>query len=285
MIWVLLFQQFLASTTHIIAKNLTSEMQPAAILFFRVEIASIIFSAIVALRRGSIKRIEKKDFLMFIILGIINIPINQFLFFTSISLTTAPNVALAYALSPVFVFIIATIFFKEKISLLKTFGIISAIGGTILILSERGIGFHSQYFVGNLLALTASLSWAFYTVLGKDITIKYGAIYSNSLTSIIGFFVYIPIFLILPQSQSMTEPSFTNWLQVIYLALISSVVSYILWYWALKRADASKVSVFNNIQPILTTILAIIFFGQELSLIFAIGGLITIVGVLMTQKG
>jgi drug/metabolite transporter (DMT)-like permease len=285
MIWVLLFQQFIASTTHIVAKSLTAEMQPAAILFFRAMIASVIFSSIVLIRRGSIKKIEKKDILILVILGIINIPINQFLFFTSISLTTAPNVALAYALSPVFVFIIATIFFKEKISLLKTLGIISAIGGTILILSERGIGFHSQYFVGNLLALIASLSWAFYTVLGKGFTIKYGAIYSNTLTSIIGFLVYVPIFFILPESQTISEPSFMNWLQVVYLALISSVVSYILWYWALKRADASKVSVFNNIQPILTTILAIIFFGQQLTLIFIIGGLITLIGVLMTQRG
>jgi len=114
MIWVLLFHQFLASTTHIIAKNLTAEMQPTVILFFRAEIASIIFAAIVAFRRGSIKKIEKKDLLMLFILGIINIPINQFLFFTAISLTTAPNVALAYALSPVFVFIIASIFFQRE---------------------------------------------------------------------------------------------------------------------------------------------------------------------------
>jgi drug/metabolite transporter (DMT)-like permease len=285
MIWALLIQQFLASTTHIVAKNLTSEMQPAAILFFRAEIASIVFASIVALRRGSIKRIAKKDILTLFILGIINIPINQFLFFTAISLTTAPNVALAYALSPVFVFGIAAIFFKEKVSPLKIVGIITAISGTIMILSERGIGFHSQYFVGNILALTASISWAFYTVLGKNFTMKYGAIYSNSLTSIIGFFVFIPIFFILPESKSMVEPSVINWFQVFYLAIISSVVSYILWYWALKRADASKVSVFNNIQPILTTVLAVLFFGQELTLIFIIGGLITLAGVLLTQKG
>ena len=65
------------------------------------------------------KRIERKDIYKLFVLGALNIPINQFLFMTSVHYTTAPNVAFAYGLVPVFVLVIAVIFLKEKLSLKK----------------------------------------------------------------------------------------------------------------------------------------------------------------------
>ena len=279
------FQQLIASIAHIVAKNITYEMPPSAVLFFRVSIASIIYATIVASRRRYIMRIERKDIFTLIILSLINIPINQYLFFKSISYTTAPNVALAYAITPVFVFILSISFFNEKPTLLKIIGMLIALLGVTIILSERGINMQSDYFIGNIIALAASFSWALYTVIGKSFSMKYGAIYSNALTSIIGLFIFMPIFLILPESQDLKEPTSNQWLQLFYLASMTSVVSYILWYYALKKYEATKVSVFSNMQPILTTALAVLFLNQEISVIFILGGFTTIFGVFITQKG
>ena len=78
-------------------------------------------------------------------LGIINIPINQYLFFFGVRMSTAPNVALAYAMAPVFVLMIAVLFYNEKASYLKSTGIIIACLGAILILFERGFDFFCRY--------------------------------------------------------------------------------------------------------------------------------------------
>jgi len=53
---------------------------------------------------------------------------------------------------------------------------------------------------------------------------------------------------------------------------------------ALKRIEASKVSVFNNLQPILTTILAVIFLDQQITILFVIAGTAVIFGVYLTQS-
>lgn len=282
---ILIFQQLIASGTHVIAKGITEEIAPHTVLFYRSATAALVYLAWFFINERKFKQIEKKDLWTLLLLAFLNIPLNQFLFFVSIELTTPPKVALAYALTPAFVFIIAAIFLKERATKLKLFGVILAIAGTFVVIFERGVDLSAGYFVGDLLALTASLSWAIYTVVGKNFSTKYGAIYSTGLSMIWGFFLYLPIYLILPAKTSIYAFSTINWLQILYLGVMTSGLGYALWYYALKKIEASKLSVFNNLQPIFTTIMTVIFFDFDLTITFVIGGIIIIAGVIMTQKG
>lgn len=283
MYYLILLGQLIASGTHIISKDLASRANPSSILFYRALIASIFFLIITQLFNSS-KKIEKGDYKYFIVLAILNIPINQFLFLISIKITTAPNVALAYALSPIFVYIIAYYFLKESSSVIKIVGILVAISGTILLLTEKGIKLDSIGLIGDILAILASLAWAMYTLIGREITQKYGSIYSTSIAMQLGFIIYAVIYLFLPNKDNPLNYSYFDWIEILYLGIITSGLSYILWYMALKRIEASKVSIFNNLQPILTTILAVIFLGQQISVIFVLGGITVIIGVYLTQR-
>jgi len=285
MYFLLLFQQLIASGTHIIAKSLTLEVSPPVVLLFRAMSVTILYLIVIAIGRKRFPKIERKDYLMLLGLGILNIPINQFLFLTSMKMTSAPNVALAYALTPAFVFLIGTIFYRDIATKLKVFGLTIAILGAGIIISEKGVDLYSEGFSGDILALLASLSWALYTVWGKKISMKYGAIYISGLTMIIGFLTYVPVFLALNVEWNIADISTKNWLQILYLGLITSGLSYAIWYYALTKIDASKVSVFNNLQPALTTLLSMFFFAFYPSVEFVIGASLIIVGVVVTQKG
>ena len=283
--FLLFIQQALASGTHIVAKSLTYDVNPQVALFFRGMIASALFAVWMLIRKKKMKRLDRRDIPVMLILGLINLPINQFLFLTAISLTSPPNVALAYALTPAFVLVIALIFLKESASLLKIIGVILAIGGTVLVISENGIDFSTDSTLGDILVLIASFSWALYTVIGKNFTRKYGAIQATAMATITGWILYLPVFYILPVEIELADISAVNWLQLLYIGGITSVVAYALWYYALTKSEASKVAVFNNVQPVLTTVFSIIFLGHILSWQFIIGGTIVITGVIMTQRG
>ena len=283
--YILIFlQQLIASFTHVLAKNLTESVHPELILFYRSLLAALIVICWIIFKKSHLKKIEKRDIPVLIILSILNIPVNQFLFITAIHLTTAPNAALAYSLSPAFVLIIAIIFLKESAGILKISGIIIAFAGAFLIFFERGLEINSSTFLGNILVLIASFSWALYTVIGRNFTRKYGAIYSTSLAMILGFLFYVPIFLVLPVPFHFVEIRLINWLQIFYLGIFSSVVGYVLWYYALKKIEASRVAVFNNLQAVLTTILSVIFLSQVITMTFVIGGILIIIGVVIAQK-
>lgn len=285
MIYVLLiFQQIIASTTHIFAKNLTFGLPPTTILLFRSFFAIIFFVLFLIIKGQRIFAIARKDVVPFLILGLLNVPLNQYLFFVSIKMTTASNVALAYALSPIFILIISVYFLKEKITLHKTLGIVVAFVGILLILFERGLEFKSEYFIGNLVALLASLAWSAYSTYGKVFITRYGSIYSTFVAMLFGFLLYLPISFLYNDIANISLIKPIHWLQIIYLAVFTSGVAYLIWYYAIKRLPASSVGIFSNLQPIFTTILAMVFLNQSISSVYIVGGVLVIWGVYTAQK-
>jgi drug/metabolite transporter (DMT)-like permease len=194
-------------------------------------------------------------------------------------------VSLAYALTPAFVMILAISFFNEKASLQKIIGVIIAFTGTLFILFERGIDLSSDNFWGFVIVLSASFFYALYTIIGRDFSIKYGPIYSMGITMISGWILFLPIFFITGVPIELSTISATNWLQVLYVGVITSGVGYGLWYIILTRTEASKAAVFNNLQPVFTTILAVIIFANAVTIPFILGGLLIIGGVITTQRG
>ena len=73
------------------------------------------------------------------------------------------------------------------------------------------------------------------------------------------------------------------WLGVAYLILVTSVVAYLLWYWALAHLPAARVAVFTNLQPLATAVLAHFFLGEHVTPQFVGGALVVISGVVLAQ--
>lgn len=282
---LVLLQQLLSSGTHIVAKGLTNTIPPELLLLLRSSIAASLYLTWMLIKRKSLRKIKRKDIGIILILSAINIPINQYLFFRSMKLTTAPNVALAYAMTPLFVLMIEIFIYKLKPTKLKIAGIFVALAGTSIILFEKGFNFSADGILGDLLALTASLSWAFYTFYGRNVSIKYGAIFTTGLTMICGWAMFLPIFLLSGVKADVSGFTTVNWLQIFYVGAITSGAAYAIWYYVLTKTEASKVAVFNNLQPAITAVLAAIFFGTPITLPFLLGGTFVVGGVFLTQKG
>lgn len=282
--FILVFIQLIASTTHIFGKALTNVLEPSIVLFFRAFFASIFFILVLFVRKENFFKIEKKDILSFIFIGVLNIPLNQFLFFASIKLTTPSNVALAYALTPVFIMFLAKAFLKEELELLRLIGVVIAFVGIGITQTENGISLSSKNFLGNILALLATFSWAMYSTYCKPLIIKYGSIFSTAIAMIFGFLLYLPIALIQNSLAEVSQIKIVHWFQILYLAIMTSGIVYLLWFYAIKHLPVSKVGVFHNLQPIFTTILSIIIFNQQITYEYLFGGLMVILGVVLTQR-
>lgn len=130
---LIILNQFIASFTHIIAKDITSYTEPALVLLYRSFVASACFIIYLLFLRKNKIPFDKKDLPVLIILSLLNIPINQFLFVESVKLTSAPNVSLAYSLSPAFVLILSYFLLKEKLTAKKVIGIVIALAGTAVV--------------------------------------------------------------------------------------------------------------------------------------------------------
>ncbi len=280
----LILQQLIASSTHIIAKNAVTSIDPFVAVLWRAIFSCLMFAIWIYIKRASFVPIEKKDIGRILLLGFINIPLNQLAFFKGLSYTTPANTALLYALTPTFVFILTAFSKHEKPTLSRFTGIAIAFAGVILVLFEKGLSLNPDHVLGNLLVLSASFSWAIFTTFGRPLVLKYGAINMTAMAMFAGLLTYLPVYAIVPTHTPIVEITMSAWLSIAYLGWITSGLGYTLWYIALAKISASRVAVFNNIQPIVTTLFTMIFFGIMPTPLFILGGLIVLTGVIITQR-
>jgi drug/metabolite transporter (DMT)-like permease len=280
--FLLVIQQIISGGTHIVAKAVVGEIDAATLTFLRTVIAAAGLWAIVRIRSGPLN-IERKDWRQMAFLGFVGVAMNQFLYLYGMVFSTAANGALLYAATPVFVLVLSRFMHREKMEPLKIFGILLAFVGISIVIFERGIDFSSGYAYGNLLILVAVVAWTLFTVLGKDMILKYGALRTTSAMMICGAIMFLPIGLIGASRFPFGELNALHWGEVLYLAIGTSIIGYLLWYHALSRIEASKVAVFSNAQPVFATILSLIFLDYTITPAFVIGSIITICAIYITQ--
>lgn len=280
---VLFIQMCIAGGTHIIAKATLGTIDPATLTFLR-SLFSTAGLMTLFLARNRELRIERRDWLKLAWLGFLGLPLNQFLYLYGLGFSTAANGALLYATTPVFVLIFSHFFLKEKITAGKTLGILLAFTGVAIVIFERGVDFSSDYTYGNLMILLAVLAWGIFTIQGKPMVVKYGAVRTTTVAMTIGMILFLPIGIFSASGFDFSAIDTSHWIGVAYLGLGTSVFGYMLWYYALGKLDASKAAVFANGQPILATILAIVFLQYSITVAFVIGGIVTLVGVITTQR-
>ena len=281
---VLLLQSLMASGTHLVAKVVVNAIDAPTLTLVRC-LVSVLGMGVLLLLSGGWPSIRKEDYRAVALLSLLAIPVNQFFFLYGIRFTTAANAALLYATTPALVLVLSRVFLRERMTTRKIVGVALAFFGVLLVITERGPETGMQYLYGNVIVFIAVIAWSSYTAYGKRLIATYGPIGASSVTLIVGTGMFIPIG-ILPALEFPYETLTTaNWLQILYLGLVTSVLAYLLWYYALARLEAGKVALFTNLQPILTTALAVLLLGQQLTVMFALGGIVVLCGVVLAQYG
>jgi drug/metabolite transporter (DMT)-like permease len=284
----LVFQQLIGSLTHIIAQDASHAVSPGLLLLLRCTGASFIFLIILLIteRRWNIfARIERQDYKRLLLIGMLNVPMNQLLYLHGIKYTTPANSALLYAMTPAFVYILTAIVHSERPSKMKAFGILLAFVGAAILMFEHGAEIREEHTLGNILIFIAVIAWSLFTMMGRPLVVKYGALYITGLNMIVGSLLYLPVGLLTSSAGELSTTTSTMWLQVGYLAIVASVINYLLWFAALGKLEATRVAVFQNLQPVMTTAIALYLGRVALTGEFLGGGLLALIGILIVELG
>ncbi len=229
----------------------------------------MIFGAIVFWSIGAFLRQEKvrgKDILVMLLGGLIGYMGTQFFFSQSLKYTSPVVFALIMALTPVLVLIIAAIFLKEVIPFRKVIGIGMSVSGAalVILLGTKGGAGGANSLLGLVFALLCVLAYSVYLVITRTISLKYKPVTVAKWMFLISAAISMPFGI----SEFNSQTIFTNEATgmaislLVFALLFSSVLAFFLMPYALKRLEASTVSIFMNWQPIVASVLAIIV-GQD----------------------
>ncbi|QAT39821.1 DMT family transporter [Clostridium sp. JN-9] len=190
------------------------------------------------------------------------------------------------AVIPIFTMILASLFLKEYSSLQQKASLLLSVSGVIYIFVMKGINFKSASFSGTILILLSALSSAGYNVLARKFTKKYKVLDLTYMMSFIGFLSFNIISIadhiikgtINVYFKPFASPLFV--ISILYLGVLSSLITSLLSNYALSKIQASNMSVFGNLSTLITMIAGVIFLNESLSYYHIIGAVMIIAGII-----
>lgn len=235
--------------------------------------------------------ITKKDILYILPLALFY-PIMFFAFqIFGLVYISSSEAGIIQATIPIFTMIFSVIFLKEYPSITQKLSILLSVSGVIYIFLMKGISLKSNIFMGILLILLSSLSSAFNNVLSRKMSRNYRPVLLAYISIGIGFVFFNAVCVInhifngtiKVYFKPFTNPQFI--ISIVYLGVLSSLLTSFLLNYALSKIEASKMSVFNNLSTLITMIAGVLFLGERLQYFHIIGAFIIILGVIGTNLG
>ena len=230
------------------------------------------------------ERIDKKDYFSFALCGLFGVAINQLFFFEGLNLTTPINAAIIMTTNPILVIVISAFLIGEKITLQKIIGIFFGIvGAGTLILNSGSISFDNDFFIGNILVFINATSYAIYLVLVKGLMKKY-----QPLTVMFFVFLFGLIFVFPFGYQQLTSVNiylFTSdiYLKVLFVVICTTFLAYLFNAFALMTLNPSVVSIYIYLQPVLASVIAIIYNSDSIDFIKILSSLFIFTAVFLVS--
>jgi drug/metabolite transporter (DMT)-like permease len=259
------------------------EINPYALVFFRVSIAAVLLYIV---HRFLVKEIiqSASDYIKLAWFSVFGIVINQTLFLKGLALTTAINAAVLVTSIPVITILIAMFLKKEKTSLWKIVGAVISLSGVLFLFGVDRIDFSNQYFVGNLLIFINGTSYALYLVITKDILKRYNPLTVTTWTFIFGSVGVFPFTIHTASETAFGEISIAAYLCIAFLILFASVIVYYINSWALQHTTSSMVAMYIYIQPVIATVVSIFLLDEPIQWGTLISAVMIFSGVFLVGK-
>lgn len=278
-IYLSLVTTLISGVAIFINKFAVSAIQPP-LVFTTVKnlgVGFLIISILLIFRKWKlIKKINRRELIYLISIGIVGGTIPFYLYFTGLTQIPAVNAAIIHKTLVIWVALLAIPLLKERMSPLQIFAVLLLFGSNIIVGGFQGFTF----LEGEFLILIATIFWAVENILAKKIlpTVDPDIV----TTARMGFGS-----LILLAASAITAPSALfsplslNSMQWFFMTItIVTLLGYVMtWYRALKYAPATTVTSILVSSTLVTNVLSAIFVTHVWTIDMGIQAAVMMLGI------
>jgi drug/metabolite transporter (DMT)-like permease len=204
-------------------------------------------------------------------------------FVVGLAWTSVAHASIVVTLMPILVLLLAALLGQERITARKVVGMVIAATGVGVLQLEKGGG-SGATLLGDFFVFMSGVALAIFTVRSKQVGKRFGSLTINSVAYIGGALAMAPFTVWLSLRYGLARASAAAWWSVAYMALFSSVIAYLIYNYALTYMPASRASAVSYLQPLGATLLAVLLLGESVTTAVAIGGMLVLTGVFVTER-
>jgi drug/metabolite transporter (DMT)-like permease len=268
---------------YIFGKLALREMDGFTLASFRLVIAGLLLLPIYAFCTRA-RRVKREDLLSLAALGCFGVLINQGCFTLGLSFTTTGHSSVIVGTAPILVLLIEHFFGMESLDKGKILGMALSFTGIVILAFEEGFRISSGT-LGDLITLAGTTGFAIYAVFGKRLVREYDPVPMIAITTVCAAVLISPLAIHQALHIHPSRISLAGWAGIFYMAVMSSLVSYMIFYWALRHMPASRLAAFSYLQPVFVIAPGVFFLRERLTSHLIIGGLLVFSCVYLTERG
>ena len=200
--------------------------------------------------------------------------------------TSATHAALVLATLPVFTSLFGTLLERRRVSTMWIVGCVIALAGEAVVIVWRSAGSaQGTSAKGDLLVLASSALCALGYVAGARLSQRGYASLPTTLWGAAGAsVVLLPLMAWQLARTGAPHAGAAAWGSILVLALLTSVLGYIAWYWALGRGGISRIAPIQFTQPLFGVALAAVVLGERPAPITAVAAVAVLAGAWLVLR-
>jgi len=252
-------------TSFLFGKLALASLDVSQVVLYRFFLASLVLLPAVILNRI---RLNIHDLPLFLLTGILTVPVTFLVQFAGLKLTSAAVAALIIGTLPALLALAARVFFHEKLDKVGWGAIGMSSFGVLLIV---GLPNSNNNWLGDglvFLSLFAVVAWTF---LGKRLAQEYSSVIATAYIFAFGTITLLPISLWWDGTPRLNL-SANIWLAVVILGIACSAATTVLWNWGLQHFPTPRAGLFLNLEPFVGMLLGILVLHERISPLALVGG-------------
>jgi len=271
-------------SSFIFIKYGLQDMPPITFAAYRFLLASsiLLVSLLISGKYKMVLKFTKREVLSVAILGIVNVFFYYIFEFYGLQHVPAGQASVIINTDPIIVTVLGAIFLGEAITKRKVAGLVLGYTGVTLVVIATNPTLSGS--IWNIVVLGSAFSWAVGSLLAKKIAYNMDSYLMTATSVPFGTILLFAAAIITEGIFPINRISSLGWTSLIFLGVVSSVMTFFVWYEVLHEIEASTACITLLLVPVVTTILGVIFLYEFYTEISVLGIALTLIGVYLTQN-
>ncbi len=257
-------------------------MPSSVIAFVRGAVGALflVLFCLVTKKKFSLESVKEK--LLLLCLSGAAIGVNWIFLFEAYRYTSVATATLCYYMAPIFVIVMSSVIYKEKLTAKKICCTLVALAGMVFVsgVAETGIG-NIQEMRGVILGILAAVFYSSVVLMNKSL----GSVpaYDKTIVQLAGAAIVILPYCVL--TVDIGELSFDrkSVIMLLIVSLIHTGIAYTAYFGSMKNLQSQTIAIVSYIDPIVAVILSAVFLKETMSMLSIIGAVMILSATFLSE--